>query len=117
MFYVFHGDDEYTQTEELARLRARVMEDGVGELNVSSFDGRNTSVAELINASNTLPFFSERRLIIVTNMLQQFEKRSTGRTAEQASLLASTSPICPRRPAWYSSSPSAWQRARVCSRR
>jgi len=95
MFYIFHGEDDFTRGEELARLRARVMEDGAGELNISAFDGRTLSVMELINASSTLPFFSERRLIVVTDMLQQFEKRSSGHAAEEAERLIQYLPTVP----------------------
>ncbi|MHB1317780.1 MAG: DNA polymerase III subunit delta [Anaerolineae bacterium] len=95
MFYVFHGEDEFTQAEELGRLKARVQQDGVGELNISSYDGGMISVGDLINACNTLPFFSDRRLIIVTNILQQVEKRASGRVTEAASLLTDYLPHLP----------------------
>jgi DNA polymerase III subunit delta len=95
MFYVFHGEDEFRRAEELARYRAAVMEAGLGELNIAVYDGSNLSVNELINASSTLPFFSERRLIIVTDMLQQHEKKATGRQAEEARQLIDYLPSVP----------------------
>ena len=95
MFYVFHGDDEFTRAEELARFRARIQEDGVGELNVTTYDGRSTQVSEIINACNTLPFFTDRRLIIVTDMLQQYEGRSAKRHADDAEALANYLPRLP----------------------
>jgi DNA polymerase-3 subunit delta len=95
MFYIFHGDDEYTRAEELTRLKARVIEDGVGELNVSIFDGKAITVVELMNACNTLPFFTGRRLIIVTDMLQQHDRRTTGRSADDLARLAEYLPRLP----------------------
>jgi DNA polymerase-3 subunit delta len=95
MFYIFHGDDEYTRAEELSRLKARVLEDGVGELNVSLYDGKAITVVALMNACNTLPFFTDRRLIIVTDMLQQYDRRTTGRSADDQARLAGYLPRLP----------------------
>jgi DNA polymerase-3 subunit delta len=95
MFYIFHGDDEFTQAEELGRLKTRVQQDGVGELNVSTYEGKDITFGDLINACNTLPFFSDRRLIIVTDMLQAYDKRATGRAAEGVAILSGYLPNLP----------------------
>ena len=79
MFYVFHGDEEFIRSEEVAKLRARIAEDGMGDLNITLFDGEKVSLDELMNACNTLPFLTNRRLIVVEDLLQRFEPRGRSR--------------------------------------
>jgi DNA polymerase-3 subunit delta len=75
MLYLFHGEDEYTCSEEVATLKAQVAEGGLGDINVTLLDGRRLSFGELSNACNTLPFLTSRRLLVVENLLQRLSKR------------------------------------------
>ena len=43
----------------------------MGDLNITVLDGRQLELRELINVCNTLPFLTERRLVIVEGMLHQ----------------------------------------------
>ena len=49
MFYIFHGEDEFTRLEEVTKFRAQVMVQGMGDLNIARLDGRKLSLPELIN--------------------------------------------------------------------
>lgn len=73
MFYILHGQEDLTRTEEVAKLKRQIMNDGMGDLNITQLDGRRLELSELINVCNTLPFFTQRRLIIVQDLLQRFE--------------------------------------------
>jgi len=73
MYYIFHGDEEFTLSEEVAKLRAQIMGDGMGDLNITVLDGRKASLDEVVSACNTLPFLTSRRLVIVENLLQRFD--------------------------------------------
>jgi DNA polymerase-3 subunit delta len=64
MYYLFHGTDEFTLREELARLRA----DEGFSYNVDTFAGAETELAPILIACDTLPFLSERRLVIVDGL-------------------------------------------------
>jgi DNA polymerase III subunit delta len=75
MFYVFHGDQEFLRAQDVARLKAQIVQDGMGELNITTLDGHTTSIAEIIHIANTVPFLTDRRLIIVENLLQRMEGR------------------------------------------
>ncbi|RME34961.1 MAG: DNA polymerase III subunit delta [Thermoflexia bacterium] len=66
-FYVFYGTDEFTRSETVTELRRRMVE--LGELNTVFLDGRTVTLDELRNACETLPFFADRRLIVVTGLL------------------------------------------------
>ena len=84
MFYIFHGEDEFTRLEEVAKFRAQVMVQGMGDLNIARLDGRKLSLPELINICSTVPFMVDRRLIIVEDLLQRFEPRRRTRDGEEA---------------------------------
>lgn len=73
MFYVLHGDDEFTRSEEVARRKQQVMAAGMGDLNVMELDGRRLAFEELVSACQAMPFLTDRRLVIVRDLLQRFE--------------------------------------------
>lgn len=83
MFYVFYGEEEFRRSEEVARFREEIARDGMGDLNISVFDGRSVDLGELINACSAVPFLTERRLIIVENLLRRLEGVAAG-NGEQA---------------------------------
>lgn len=64
MFYLFHGTDEFTMREALAGLRGQ----GGYELNVDIYPGAETDVATILATCDTLPFLSERRLVVVEGL-------------------------------------------------
>ncbi len=73
MYYILHGDEDLERAEKVAELRRQVQSDGMGDLNVTILDGRQSDLSELINACNTLPFLTNRRLVIVYDLLQREE--------------------------------------------
>jgi DNA polymerase III subunit delta len=73
VFYVFHGDDEFGQAEELAGLRRKlaVGEPAMADLNTSILDGSHLSLDELRHVCDSIPFMAERRLVIVHGLLSR----------------------------------------------
>ncbi len=88
MFYVFHGHDEFTRSEEVARLKQQVSSAGMGDLNITELDGRRLAFEDLVNACQAMPFLTDRRLVIVRDLLVRFEgargARGRGRAAATA---------------------------------
>lgn len=64
MFYLFHGPDEFSMREELARLRR----DGAFEFNEDFYSGAETDLGTIITTASTLPFLAERRLVVVDGL-------------------------------------------------
>lgn len=83
MFYVFHGDDEFRRSETLAQLKHRMGDPAMGDLNTSVLDGRKLTLPELIHVCDAVPFLSDRRLVIVENLLVRLEARRGRRKADQ----------------------------------
>jgi DNA polymerase-3 subunit delta len=71
MFYIFHGPDELSRTEALAKLRDQMGDPSLAELNTTILDGDSLTQGELQQVCNALPFMSDRRLVIVRNYLTQ----------------------------------------------
>lgn len=63
--YLICGDEDYLRKQYRDRMKeALVGDDG---MNYSYYEGKGISVKELIDLGETLPFFGERRLIVVEN--------------------------------------------------
>jgi DNA polymerase-3 subunit delta len=80
VFYIFHGDDEFGRTEELASMRAQLADGdaAMAGLNTSVFDGNRLTLGELCHACDTIPFMADRRLVIVRKLLSRLALRSSG---------------------------------------
>jgi DNA polymerase-3 subunit delta len=68
MFYVFHGDDELSQKETLSDLQGRLGDRAMLDLNTSRFEGAGLSLSALRHACDSIPFLSDKRLVIVANL-------------------------------------------------
>lgn len=63
--YLIYGDEDYLRKQYKDRMKTALV--GDDSMNCSYFEGKNIPVKELIDLGETLPFFAERRLIIVEN--------------------------------------------------
>ena len=69
MFYLFHGEDEFSRSETLAGLKEKMGDPGLAELNTTIFDGSKVTLGELQHACGSVPFMADRRLVIVEGLL------------------------------------------------
>lgn len=77
MFYLLHGDDEFTSREQLKLLRQQ----GNFDYNQETYYGGEVSLATLTATCDTFPFLTEQRLVI----LEGLPKRRRGEEASSAS--------------------------------
>lgn len=64
MFLLLYGEDEFSAREELTRLR----ETGGFDFNQDTFTGEEADIEQIRVIGDTLPFLSERRLIVVLGL-------------------------------------------------
>lgn len=64
MFYLLHGDDEFTNREQLKKLRLQ----GIFEYNQDTFNGGEVDLATITATCNTLPFLADQRLVVVEGL-------------------------------------------------
>ena len=63
--YLIYGEEDYLRKQYKDRMREALIGDDT--MNYNYYEGKGISVKELIDVCETLPFFNERRLILVEN--------------------------------------------------
>jgi DNA polymerase III subunit delta len=81
MFYLLHGDDEFTSHEQLKKLRQQ----GNFDYNQDSYSGGEVTLATITATCDTLPFLTDSRLVVVEGLPKK-------RRNETASSQSETSP-------------------------
>lgn len=71
MLYIFHGEDDFTRKEALARLVEELGDPEALATNTSKMDGAEVTFDQLVSVVNALPFLADRRLVIVEGLLSR----------------------------------------------
>ncbi len=62
--YLFFGEEEFLIQEALDLIIKKVVDPGASDFNFNSIYCRDTPASEVVNLCQTLPFMSEKRLVI-----------------------------------------------------
>lgn len=81
-FYLFHGEDSLGIEEAVKKIKQGMGENA--DLNTTEFDGEVASVPEIINAVTSFPFLSDKRLVIVRNLIGYLSRSGAGDTGKRA---------------------------------
>ena len=76
MLYVFFGEDTFSSKEALDELKADTVEDTAS---VTLLDGNRLEVAQLALVADALPFWEQKRLVVVDGLLARFEVALSGK--------------------------------------
>lgn len=77
--YLLYGDEAYLKKMYRDKLKKAILPDG-DTMNYAYYEGKGTNPSELIDLAETMPFFADRRLIIVEN--SGFFKNATPELAD-----------------------------------
>lgn len=77
--YLLYGDEAYLKKLYKDKLKAAILPEG-DTMNYAYYEGKGTNPSELIDLAETMPFFADRRLIIVEN--SGFFKNATPELAD-----------------------------------
>ena len=77
-YYILHGEDELARSETLDKLQARLGDSDLATLNTTMFNGAKTTLTELKNTCNTVPFLTRRRMVVVEGLLTRLAKLPKG---------------------------------------
>jgi DNA polymerase-3 subunit delta len=69
LFYILHGEDEFSRAEQVAAFKEKIGDATVRDFNVSVLDGRKLTLAELRHAADAIPFMADKRLVVVEGLL------------------------------------------------
>lgn len=87
MFYLLHGDDEFTSREQLKKLQR----EGNFEYNQDTFNGGEVDLSTITATCNTLPFLADQRLVVVEGLPRKRRGESTSSTPGDESPLTQVS--------------------------
>ncbi len=86
MFYLFHGDDEFTCREQVKKLRQA----GNFEYNQDTYNGADVDLATITTTTDTMPFLTEQRLVLVEGLPKRKRGESTATTEAKPTAEAET---------------------------
>lgn len=81
--YVFHGEDDLGREEAVHKLLKAMGSGPEADVNTTRFD-EAADVPEVISAARSMPFLSDRRLVIVTGLLTHLGRKGGGEAAKKA---------------------------------
>ena len=87
--YLLYGEEAFLKQSYKKKLRAAISGDDT--MNYNYFEGKGLDVNELISLADTMPFFSERRLILIED--SGFFKTSSEALAEYLPMMPETTCI------------------------
>ena len=64
--YLLHGEEAYLRKQYRDKLKEALVDDG-DTMNNHYYEGKDTKIEEIIDLSETLPFFANRRVIVIEN--------------------------------------------------
>jgi DNA polymerase-3 subunit delta len=83
LLYIFHGTDDFTIAQELEAVKKTAGDPSLLTTNTSTLDGGQVAVDELRVACETVPFLSDKRLVVVYGLLERYAPRQPGRAARK----------------------------------
>ncbi|MCG9967025.1 DNA polymerase III subunit delta [Pelotomaculum terephthalicicum JT] len=75
--YLFYGEETYLREQAVARFKDYFVQGGESALNYDLVDGEAVNPVDIAARAETLPFFSDKRLVVVRNPLF-FKARRAG---------------------------------------
>ncbi len=65
--YLFYGPEGYLREQAVNRLIKFFRQDGGSDFNIDLIDGDTATVGDMVASAETLPLFTQRRLVVVKN--------------------------------------------------
>ncbi|MFU0825370.1 DNA polymerase III subunit delta [Clostridium sp.] len=92
--YIFCGSDEQTIKDTINKIANKVLSKNFLQLNYVEMDGLNITIDSIINACETLPFMSDKRMVIIyrANFLKDRVDKSMDRLSKEVSSYIKTLP-------------------------
>ncbi len=76
LLYILSGQDDFSLSQSLEEIKKGMGDQELLATNTTVFDGRQVTPDQLRAVCETVPFLSEKRLVIVNGLLGRFEPKS-----------------------------------------
>jgi DNA polymerase-3 subunit delta len=74
--YILHGDDEFAIAEFVAAMEDKMGDAALAAMNITQLDGNSFTVDSLVAAAHSVPFLTERRMVVLANPLGRLKTPS-----------------------------------------
>ena len=75
MIKLFYGEDNYTLQKTLKGLEQRFSNTNFGDMNINKFDGSSLTYDDFIRSVSAVPFLSEKRLVVVSDLIKNGDEK------------------------------------------
>src|SRR6266567_2058272 len=89
MFYLLHGNDEFSCREQLKKLRQQ----GDFEYNQDTYAGGEVDLKTITATCSTLPFLTDQRLVVVMGLPKKRRGEDAAASGSEAESLAKETPV------------------------
>ncbi len=79
MLYILTGQDDFSLTRSLEGIKREIGDPAVLAVSTTTLDGQQVTLDQLRAVCETVPFLSEKRLVIVKGLLERFEPQNRPR--------------------------------------
>ncbi len=83
MLYILTGEDNFSIHQALEEIKGGMGDPALLFVNTTSLEGQQLTLAQLQNACETVPFLAERRLVIISGLLERFEPGDRARRGKK----------------------------------
>ena len=74
--YIFTGEEEYLMSLAISRLKDKYINPSFENLNFISIDEKDSDFEDILNACETLPFMSDKKIVLIKNIGKMLENDS-----------------------------------------
>ena len=86
-YYLFTGEEEYMMNLALKTMKDKYVDEDFETLNYTNLEGKDTSIDEIVNATETLPFMSQKKLIVLKDVALFFKELKDSQKKELYKIL------------------------------
>lgn len=66
--YLFYGKEEYLMDKAVEKIKEKYITNSIGAMNFDKINGKEIELKDLVNICETLPFMSEKRIVVIDNI-------------------------------------------------
>lgn len=88
MLHILLGQDDFSLRQSLEEIKRGIGDQALLAANTTTLDGQQVTLDQLRTVCETVPFLAERRLVIVTGLLERFEPKSKSSRQKKITPLA-----------------------------
>ena len=94
MLHMLLGQDDYSLNESLREIKRAIGDQTLLAANTTTLDGQQMTLDQLKSVCETLPFLTEKRLVIVNGLLERFDSKSKSSRQKKTSAVINRQNEC-----------------------